>query len=341
MRHILGIETSCDETAAAVITDHPDANERIRSNIILSQTQEHLDYGGVVPEIAARAHLEHLPAIVEKALHDAQINHDHLDAIAVTSGPGLIGGVLVGVSFAKAFALSLGKPCYGINHLEGHALTPRLSHNVPFPYLLVLASGGHCQFIEVLDFRNYRVLGTTIDDAAGEAFDKSATLLNLPYPGGPEIEKLALKGDPKAFDFPRPLLHRDGCNLSFAGLKTAVRNAVQKEINPTEVFKANIAASFQQAVADVLTKKLTIAISLCTHPVTNCVVAGGVAANQFLGSALRSTCAEHNITFTAPPLKLCTDNAAMIGWVGMEMLTRGISADPTFLPRPRWPLAEC
>lgn len=340
MRHVLGIETSCDETAASVITDHPDPGERIRSNIIFSQIQEHMEYGGVVPELAARSHLQHLPHVVAEALDKACLSKAQIDAIAVTSGPGLIGGVLVGVSFAKAMALSLNKPCFGINHLVGHALTPRLSDNVEFPYLLLLISGGHCQFLEVQDFGKYQLLGMSIDDAAGEAFDKVAKLLNLPYPGGPSVEKLAQMGNSKQFQFPRPLLNRDNCDMSFSGLKTAVRQVIQKCDDPNDQFKSDVASSFQHTVADVLGKKLQKAISMCTHPVKRCVVAGGVAANTEIRTALLDVCTKNNITFTAPPIRLCTDNAAMIGWVGVEMLIRGIAPEPYITPRPRWPLTE-
>jgi N6-L-threonylcarbamoyladenine synthase len=340
MKYVLGIETSCDETSAAVIKSSCDINDRILSNVILSQTDEHIEYGGVVPEIAARAHLHYLPNVVQKSLKDANISLTQLSAIAVTSGPGLIGGVLVGVGFASALASSLNIPCYGINHLEGHALTPRLSNNVEFPYLLLLASGGHCQFIEVKDFGKYHLLGETIDDAAGEAFDKTAKLLNLPYPGGPEIEKSALLGDEKKYDLPKPLVHRPDCQMSFSGLKTAVRNVIQAEESITPKFAADVSASFQYAVASVFCKKLQRAIESASHRVERCVIAGGVAANKYISQKLRDICQQQNITFVSPPLSLCTDNAAMIGWVGMEMIHRDQAPTFPIRPQPRWPLAH-
>jgi len=334
---VLGIETSCDETAAAVVQDG-DLPDRILSNVIHSQIQEHEAYGGVVPEIAARAHLHYLQGIIKRAADGAKVSLDQLDAIAVTAGPGLIGGVLVGVMAAKAMAMALQKPFIAVNHLEGHALTPRLSHDIQFPYLLLLASGGHCQFLEVLGVGQYRLLGATIDDAAGEAFDKVAKLMDLDYPGGPAIEQVAKGGDQNRFKLPRPLKGREGCDLSFAGLKTAARLMIQNNNPLSEQDKAHMAASFQNAVADCLSERLQNAIQMVSVPVKNFVIAGGVAANQTIRDHLQNVCARNKLEFVAPPLRLCTDNAAMIAWVGIEKLKLGQTDDLSFAPKPRWPL---
>ena len=337
---ILGIETSCDETAASVIRGNAPPSERILSNIILSQTAEHLPYGGVVPEIAARAHLDYLPQVIESALQTANITLDDLDAIAVTGGPGLIGGVLVGVMAAKSIAMIKQIPFLAVNHLEGHALTPRLTDDVQFPYLLLLASGGHCQFLEVLGVGNFRFLGSTIDDAAGEAIDKVAKMLGHDYPGGPIIEKLAMKGDPNRFSLPLPLKGRPGCDLSFSGLKTAVRQVIEAHSPLCEKDKADIAASFQQTIVKSLCEKARNAIHLTESKITHFVVAGGVAANQLLRHHLTEVCQQNGLTLLAPPLPLCTDNAAMIAWVGFEHFQLGHQDSLDFAPRPRWPLAE-
>ena len=334
---VLGIETSCDETAAAVVQDG-DLPDRILSNVIHSQIQEHEAYGGVVPEIAARAHLHYLQRIIRRAASGAKISLDQLDAIAVTAGPGLIGGVLVGVMAAKALAMALQKPFIAVNHLEGHALTPRLSHDIQFPYLLLLASGGHCQFLEVLGVGQYRLLGATIDDAAGEAFDKVAKLMDLDYPGGPAIEQMAKGGDQNRFILPRPLKGREGCDLSFAGLKTAARLMIQNNSPLSKQGKADMAASFQNAVADCLSERLQNAIQMVSVPVRNFVIAGGVASNQTIRDHLQNVCARNKLEFVAPPLRLCTDNAAMIAWVGIEKLKLGQVDDLSFAPKPRWPL---
>jgi len=333
---ILGIETSCDETAAAVVRD----DRVILSNVLVSQVVSHQPHGGVVPEKAARAHLDLLAPIIEQALKDANITLDDLDGIAVTAGPGLIGGVLVGVMMAKAMAAAKKLPFIAVNHLEGHALTGRLTHDLPFPFLLLLISGGHCQFLEVAGVGQYRLLGTTIDDAVGEAFDKVARVFGLSYPGGPALEKLAQSGNGKRFDLPRPLKGRVGCDLSFSGLKTAVRLAAEKYAPLSLQDQADLAASFQEAVADCLEERATKAIRMLQSPVRHFVVAGGVAANVALRERLSRLCASHGLTFVAPPLELCTDNAAMIAWVGIEKLRLGQQDSLDFNPRPRWPLAD-
>ncbi|MBY0280643.1 MAG: tRNA (adenosine(37)-N6)-threonylcarbamoyltransferase complex transferase subunit TsaD [Alphaproteobacteria bacterium] len=335
---ILGIETSCDETAAAVVQDEINLDKRILSNIIHSQITEHEPYGGVVPEIAARAHLFYLENIINRALNEAKTTLNDIDAIAVTAGPGLIGGVLVGVMTAKAMAMGLQKPFIAVNHLEAHALTPRLSHNIEFPYLLLLASGGHCQFLEVLGVGKYRLLGSTIDDAAGEAFDKVAKLMNLDYPGGPAMERAAAKGDINRFPLPRPLKGRDGCDLSFAGLKTAARLVIEKHLHLSSQDIADMSASFQHAVAECLSERMQNAIKMTNLPIKHFVVSGGVAANQTIRQHLQNIAIENTLEFIAPPLKLCTDNAAMIAWVGIEKLKLGLTDDLNFAPKPRWPL---
>ncbi|RZI46221.1 tRNA (adenosine(37)-N6)-threonylcarbamoyltransferase complex transferase subunit TsaD [Candidatus Finniella inopinata] len=337
---ILGIETSCDETAVAIVQAHADPAQRILANVVFSQIEQHQDYGGVVPELAARAHLEYLSPTLQQALKHAHLSLEDMDAIAVTAGPGLIGGVLVGLMTAKALAMALRKPFLAINHLEGHALTPRLSHDVPFPYLLLLVSGGHCQFVEVQSLGRYRVLGSTIDDAAGEAFDKVAQLMNFDYPGGPALEKAAQQGNPKRFDLPRPLKGRPGCDLSFSGLKTAARMVFQNFPHPTPQDINDIAATFQLAVVDSLINRAEHAIQMLSAPVDHFVVAGGVAANQTLRGQLSTLCGRQGLTFVAPPISLCTDNAAMIAWAGLERFSLGYTSDLGIGPRPRWPLTD-
>jgi len=334
---ILGIETSCDETAAALVDDA----RTIRAERVLSQTELHTPYGGIVPEIAARAHLEHLDGLIATAMKDAGASFADLDGIAATGGPGLIGGVIVGVMTGKAIALAARKPFLAINHLEGHALSARLSHDVAFPYLLLLVSGGHCQLLIVEGVGQYRRLGTTIDDAAGEAFDKTAKLLGLGYPGGPAVERAAQTGDPARFAFPRPLKGRPGCDFSFAGLKTAVRQAVESGGDLSSALVADMAASFQQAVADSLAERTGQAIDLFKERYPKgkaLVVAGGVAANTLLRRRLTGLAAQHGLDLIAPPLTLCTDNAAMIAWAGVERLRLGLTDALDFSPRPRWPL---
>ncbi|MEO0881643.1 MAG: tRNA (adenosine(37)-N6)-threonylcarbamoyltransferase complex transferase subunit TsaD [Pseudomonadota bacterium] len=337
---VLGIETSCDETAAAIVR-LDGASVEILSDVVHSQTDEHVLYGGVVPEIAARAHAEMADYIVAKALEDARAGIDDLDGIAATSGPGLIGGVLVGMMTGKAMAMASGKPFLPINHLEGHALSPRLSDACPFPYLLLLVSGGHCQILDVQALGQYRRLGTTVDDAVGECFDKTAKLMGLGFPGGPAVEKLAGDGDPYAVDLPRPLLSKAGLNMSFAGLKTAVARAISAE-PLTDARKADIAASFQTAVADVLSEKVRRALNEFDTPANGkrLVVAGGVAANICIRTALSEVADQSGADMIAPPLRHCTDNAAMIALAGAERLQAGASGDLTTKARPRWPLDE-
>lgn len=330
---VLGIESSCDETAVALVT----SDRRVLAERIASQDAEHAPYGGVVPEIAARAHAERLAPMLEGVFADAGLNLDDVDAIAATAGPGLIGGVMVGLVSAKALAMASGKKLFAINHLEGHALSPRLSdEGLAFPYLLLLVSGGHCQILAVEDVGQYRRIATTIDDALGEAFDKTAKILGLGYPGGPAVERLAREGDPKAVPLPRPLKGSKEPHFSFAGLKSAVLRAHESgEHKP-----ADIAASFQQAAIDCLMDRLEKALG--EHgPFPALVVAGGVAANQSVRGALEGLAERHAMRFTAPPLKLCTDNAAMIAWAGCERLIQ----NPDFVghpldikARPRWPL---
>jgi N6-L-threonylcarbamoyladenine synthase len=330
MALILGLESSCDETAAALVT----SDRRILAHKLAGQEAAHRPYGGVVPEIAARAHVEALAPLTQAALAEAGVTLDQVDAIAATAGPGLIGGVMVGLVTGKALALATGKPLIAVNHLEGHALSPRLADpDLDFPYLLLLVSGGHCQLLEVRGPGDYRRLATTIDDAAGEAFDKSAKLLGLGFPGGPAVEAAARKGDAHAVPLPRPLVGTAEPHFSFAGLKSAVLRARDAGTWSAE----DIAASFQQAVIDCLIDRTRRAIAKA-HGVNALVVAGGVAANQAIRGALQALAAQHDLRFVAPPLWLCTDNAAMIAWAGAERFAAGYS-DPLDVPaRARWPL---
>ncbi|MDA7423476.1 tRNA (adenosine(37)-N6)-threonylcarbamoyltransferase complex transferase subunit TsaD [Thalassococcus lentus] len=339
---ILGIESSCDDSAAAILRGRD-----ILASVVKGQNALHEAYGGVVPEIAARAHAERLDYCVEQAMQQAGLEYDALDAIAVTAGPGLIGGVLSGVMLAKGLAAGLGKPLIGVNHLAGHALTPRLTDNLDFPYLMLLVSGGHCQFLIVRGPEDFTRVGGTIDDAPGEAFDKTARILGLPQPGGPSVEAEAGNGDEKRFRFPRPLLDREGCDMSFSGLKTAIlrqRDSLIAEQGGLHIQdRADICAGFQAAVRDVLTEKTRRAISvyLDEAPGTPAMaVAGGVAANTVLRNALTGLCAEMGLSFSAPPLALCTDNAAMIAHAGAELFAMGIEHDMTLAARPRWPLDQ-
>lgn len=341
---IFGLESSCDDTAAAVLR-HGDGGTEILSSKVFGQTDLHANFGGVVPEIAARAHTEKLDHMVEAALTEAKVSLKDIDAIAVTAGPGLIGGVMAGVMCAKGIAVGTGKPLIGVNHLAGHALTPRLTDNLDFPYLMLLVSGGHCQFLIVHSATKFERLGGTIDDAPGEAFDKVAKLIGLPQPGGPSIEQAALNGDPKRFKFPRPLLDRDGCDLSFSGLKTAVLRERDKLVAlQGGLFvqdQHDIAASFQSAVTDTLAEKTRRAVQIyLSHSPANPAisVAGGVAANRQICDALQAIAEQHQTRFTAPPLALCTDNAAMIAWVGIERFQLGLFDDMSLAARPRWPL---
>ena len=335
---VLGIETSCDETAVAIVEAPAGGGAvgTILANVVYSQQTEHRRFGGVVPEIAARAHLERIDGLIEDALEAARLGLDDVDAIAATGGPGLIGGVMVGVMAAKALAFAREKPFLAINHLEGHALTVRLTEPVDFPYLLLLVSGGHCQLLTVRGPGDFTRLGTTIDDAAGECFDKTAKLLGLGLPGGPAVERLAKDGDAQRFALPRPMWRKPGCDFSFSGLKTAVRQAVEKLDPADERAKADLCASFQRTVGDVLADRC--ANALLSVPSPTLVVAGGVAANLYLRGRLEEVAARHGVSLVAPPVKLCTDNGAMIAWAGIERLRLGWTDALDFRPRPRWPL---
>ncbi|MBW0158280.1 tRNA (adenosine(37)-N6)-threonylcarbamoyltransferase complex transferase subunit TsaD [Sedimentimonas flavescens] len=342
----LGLESSCDDTAAAVVRVGPDGAQ-ILSSVVAGQTELHAPFGGVVPEIAARAHAEKLDLCVEEALAESGLGLRDLDGIAVTAGPGLIGGVMSGVMCAKGLAAGSGLPLIGVNHLAGHALTPRLTDDLAFPYLMLLVSGGHCQFLIAHGPEEFSRLGGTIDDAPGEAFDKTAKLLGLPQPGGPVVEAEAAQGDPKAFAFPRPLLDRPGCDMSFSGLKTALlraRDAVVVEHGglPRQV-RRDLCASFQAAVRDTLAEKSRRALVqyLDLNPAQpSFAVAGGVAANKAIRAALETVSAEMGVAFTAPPLRLCTDNAAMIAFAGIERFRTGARDGMDLTARPRWPLDQ-
>ena len=331
MAVILALESSCDDSAAALVT----SDRQILAQAVVGQNDAHRPFGGVVPEIAARAHVEILPGLVRQVLNEGDVAIGEVDAIAATAGPGLIGGVMVGLLVGKGLALSAGKPLIAVNHLEGHALSPRLvDPGLDFPYVLLLASGGHCQLLEVRGVGDYRRLATTIDDAAGEAFDKAAKLLGLGYPGGPAVEALARDGDPKAVPLPRPLVGSKEPHFSFAGLKAAVQRAVQSgEHQP-----ADIAASFQQAVVDCFVDRTRRALEICDAP--SVVVAGGVAANASVRSALEALAHEQDRAFAVPPAWLCTDNAAMIGWAGAERLAAGLIDRLDAPARARWPLDD-
>jgi N6-L-threonylcarbamoyladenine synthase len=342
---VLGIETTCDETAAAVVRVETDGRGTILSNVVRAQIEEHAPYGGVVPEIAARAHVEVVDRVVAEALDQAGMRASDMDAIASAAGPGLIGGVLVGLTTAKAIALVTGKPLIAVNHLEAHALTARLTDNVAFPYLLLLVSGGHTQLLAVTGVGAYAKLGTTIDDAIGEAFDKAAKLMGLPYPGGPEIEQRALAGNPARFALPRPLAGRPEPDFSLSGLKTAVRIEAERLMddsgNLSETDIADLSASFQQAVADVVADRSRVAIHLFRQRFgepTALVVAGGVGANQTLKRVLGETAASMGLALVVPPPKLCTDNGAMIAWAGAERFRLGFTDPLDMSPRARWPL---
>ena len=341
---ILGIETSCDETAAAVLRLQADGQTEILSDVTHTQIEEHAPYLGVVPEIAARAHVEMVDQTVAEAMRQSGIGYNDLDAVAATSGPGLIGGVMVGMMTGKAIAQAAGKPFVGVNHLEGHALSPRLAADCPFPYLLLLVSGGHCQFLEVRGLGDYVRLGSTIDDAAGEAFDKTAKVLGLGFPGGPAVEQAAKAGDPVAYGFPRPLMNRDSLDMSFAGLKTAVARAADAADGLDEKTVADLSASFQVAVCDVLAGKSARALdgfNPGSNEAKRFVVAGGVAANQSIRAALDKVTREAGASLIAPPLKYCTDNAAMIALAGAERLQAGrVGNGLETGARPRWPLDE-
>jgi len=333
---ILGIETSCDDTSVAVVSE----NKQILANEVISQTKEHALFGGVVPEVASRSHLEYLDKLLDHIEDKAKIDFTDIDAIAVTSGPGLIGGVMVGVMYAKAIAAVLNKPIIAVNHLEGHALTVRLTDDINYPFLLLLVSGGHTQFLIIKDLGCYESIGSTLDDALGEAFDKVAKMLGLGYPGGPAVEKMAANGNPNAFIFPKPLCGIDNCNFSFSGLKTAVKRAIDEigEHNITTEIKCNIAASFQKTICEILKVKSLNAISIFNNHLNkksinkNFVIAGGVAANSYIRNELGKICEDNDFKFYVPPVNLCTDNAAMIAWVGVEKFKKGMFSDLNFKP---------
>lgn len=328
---VLGIESSCDETAAAVLA--PDG--RILSEVVHSQLQEHARFGGVVPEVAARAHLQRLPELTARAMREAGVEFRDLAGVAATSGPGLIGGLVVGACFGKGVALAHHLPFVAVNHLEGHALTVRLTNpETEFPYLLLLLSGGHCQCVAVEGLGRYRRLGTTLDDAVGEAFDKSAKLMGLPWPGGPYLEKLAREGDATRVSLPRPMVGRQGCDFSFSGLKTAVARALAQGAE-----KADVAAAFQHSVAAVLADRARHALAMLPGA-RALVVAGGVAANQAVRQALNTVAEGAGVPLIAPPIRLCTDNAVMIAWAGLLRLQAGVHDRLDHAPRPRWPLDE-
>jgi N6-L-threonylcarbamoyladenine synthase len=343
--HILGIETSCDETSAAIVR----SDGRILSNLVLSQLDEHRAFGGVVPEIAARAHLDYLDTLIKGAMDDAKVKFKDLDGVAATSGPGLIGGVMVGMVAGKAIACAHNKPFLGINHLEGHALTPRLTDNINFPYLLLLISGGHTQILVVEGVGKYKRWGTTLDDAAGECFDKSAKMMGLPYPGGPELQKIALECQSpsdaiKQFPLPSPMKGKKGCDFSFSGLKTAVRTHIENlpegDLKRDDI--SNLAYAFQLKMAEVLQNRTQKAVKRFRETYSTdtptLVVSGGVAANTEIRIALENLCADHSFRFYAPPLSLCQDNAAMIAWAGIERIKIGLTDPLDFKARPRWPL---
>ncbi len=340
---ILGIETSCDETAAAVVGRDRRGKPLLCSNVVLSQIDEHSAFGGVVPEIAARAHLAALDKVIELALEEAKTNLKDIDGIGVTSGPGLIGGLMVGLMTAKALSASCGIPYLGINHLEGHALTARLTDGLDYPYLLLLVSGGHTQILCVRGLGNYERWATTIDDAAGEVFDKTAKLLGLPFPGGPNVEKAARKGDPQRFKFPMPLRGQDTLNMSFSGLKTAIRQQAEKLAPLSEQDIADLCASLEKTMGDVLADRCAKAMArfLEEHGSSQTnflVVAGGVASNTHIRERMSELCEEMQWRLTAPPAILCTDNAAMIGWAALERFEQGEASPLDLSPRARWPL---
>ena len=340
---VLGIETSCDETCSAVLEYDKNHQCNVLSNTIYSQISEHKDYGGVVPEIAARSHINNIDVVVQKSVKEAEINYNSLDAIAVTSGPGLKGGLLVGVTFAKTMASILEKPLIGINHLEGHALTVRMAQKINFPYLLLLVTGGHTQLLIVKGVGDYKRLGTTIDDALGEAYDKTAKSLNLGYPGGPIIEKLAKVGNGSTISFPRPLYNSKEMNFSFSGLKTAVKQEIDNSLPLNEKLRSNICAAFQDSVIDILENKLQIAVEYFKKNYSKnieVVLAGGVASNKAIFSAINKMSKKKNFNVHVSPKELCTDNAAMIAWAGIERMNSGNFHQESVTIRTRWPLDE-
>ncbi len=341
---VLGIETSCDETAAAVVRKAPAGGGTVLSDIVLSQVEDHAAFGGVVPEIAARAHVAALDGVVRAAMREAEADWDDLDAVAVTAGPGLIGGLLAGLLTARALSAARGLQLMPLNHLEGHALTATLTDKLAFPYLLLLVSGGHSQLLAVEDVGRYRRLGTTVDDALGEAFDKCAKLLGLGFPGGPQVERAAARGDATRFALPRPLVGTPGCDFSFSGLKTALRQVAEDIAPLSDQDVADLAASFQAAAADAVVDRCRAALrdfnEAVGKPPTALVAAGGVAANQTIRAQLDALCREAGVPFAVPPPHLCTDNAVMIAWAGAERLAADLAPDPALAARARWPLDE-
>ena len=339
----LGIETSCDETAAAVIRENDKGTADILSNIVSSQVEEHKKFGGVVPELAARAHLENIEYIIDTALKESKISIDELDGVAATAGPGLIVCLTVGLNIGKSIAAFSNKPFIGVNHLEGHALSPGLEKKIKFPYLLLLISGGHTQFLIVKDVNEYEQLGTTIDDALGEAFDKTAKMLDLGYPGGPNVEKFSKLGDKKFFKLPEPIINKAGCNLSFAGLKTAVLRE-SKKINGEDKLKLNLAASFQNTINKILYKKTKVAVQMFREKTKQkkfqLIVAGGVAANESIRENLSILSNEMGFETIYPNIKFCGDNAAMIAWAGIQRFKKNMIDDITVPAKSRWPLDE-
>ena len=339
---ILGIESSCDETAASLVSENDQGNPIVLSNIVSSQVDIHKEFGGVVPELAARSHIEKIDWIVKKAIDKSGKDINELDAVASTAGPGLIVCLSVGLSFGKAFAASLNKPFIAVNHLEGHALSPKLNSKLDYPYLLLLISGGHSQYLSVKNLSQYKRLGTTIDDAIGEAFDKTAKLLNIEFPGGPQIEVLAKKGNPNRYNLPKPIFNKGGCNLSFAGLKTAILK-IAKNLK-TDQEKFDLAASFQKTVIEILDKKTKIAFAEFEKQINpkekKFVVAGGVAANKDIRNMLVNLCKEENYEPIFPPIELCGDNAAMIAMVGLEKFKLNQFDNLDYPAKPRWPLDE-
>ena len=339
---ILGIESSCDETAASIISENDKGNPIVLSNVVSSQVDVHKEFGGVVPELAARSHIEKIDWIVQKAIDDSGIKIEDIDAVASTAGPGLIVCLSVGLSFGKALAGSLKKPFIAVNHLEGHALSPKLNSELDYPYLLLLISGGHSQYLSVKNLGEYKRLGTTIDDAIGEAFDKTAKLLGIEFPGGPQIEVLAKKGDPDRYNLPKPIFNKGGCNLSFAGLKTAVLKITKEIKNDQEKF--DLAASFQKTIIEILFKKTKIAFTEFEKQIKpkekKFVVAGGVAANKEIRNMLINLCKEEKYNPIFPPIELCGDNAAMIAMVGLEKFKLKKFDKLDYPGKPRWPLDE-
>ena len=337
----LGIETSCDETAAAVIRENENGTADVLSNVVSSQINEHKEFGGVVPELAARAHLENIDYIINKSLKDSDITLNEIDGIAATAGPGLIVCLTVGLNIGKSIAAFANKPFVGVNHLEGHALSPGLENKIEFPYLLLLISGGHTQYLIVKDVNDYEQLGTTIDDALGEAFDKTAKMLNLGYPGGPNVEKFSKLGDKNYFKLPEPIINKAGCNLSFAGLKTAVLRE-SKKINGEEQLRYNLAASFQNTINKILYKKTKIAVEMFEEKTKKknfqLIVAGGVAANKTIRENLTQLSNEMNFKIIYPDLKFCGDNASMIAWTGIQRYKKNLIDDLNVPAKSRWPL---